>query len=565
MDERSINLHIVNRIFKNKDKRTKIKEWKVLSTGCLVRFHNENQIFIFNLLSFVLERSDNEKNKIIIFDTTLRDGEQSPGASLNNKKKLEIAYQLEALGVNVIEAGFPISSPDDFEGVQQVAKHIKKSIVCGLARSMTKDIDAVYEAVKKAKQPRVHVFLATSKIHRKYKFKGKAKEEILDIAVKAVKYARNKIADIEFSPEDASRTEPDFLYKIIEEVIKAGATTINIPDTVGYSEPAEFGTLINGIMHNVPNISKGIISVHCHNDLGLAVGNSLAAVANGARQVECTINGIGERAGNAALEEIIMALKTRKDIYKNITNDIKTKELYKTSKLVSNLTGLHVQRNKAIVGQNAFSHESGIHQDGMLKHKSTYEIMQPEDVGFGGTNLVLGKHSGRHALKSRLKKLGYVLDDNDLDKAFKRFKKLADKKKEVFDVDLAAIIEDELSTEKKETYTLFSFEANSGNKISPKAKVVLKKDGKKITGISKGDGPVDACYKAIDKITKITGKLSDYQLSSVSRGKDALGEVTLSYTAKKKQVTGRGASTDIIEASVKAYLDAVNRWINLRG
>ncbi|MDD4202612.1 MAG: 2-isopropylmalate synthase, partial [Candidatus Omnitrophica bacterium] len=503
-----------------------------------------------------------KKDKVIIFDTTLRDGEQCPGASLNNKKKLEIAYQLESLGVNVIEAGFPISSPDDFQGVVQVAKHIKKSIVCALARSITTDIDSAYEAVKKAKHPRIHVFIATSKIHRKYKFKGKAKEEILETAVNAVKYARNLTGDIEFSPEDASRTEPDFLYKIVEEAIKAGATTINIPDTVGYSEPAEFGALIKGIMNNVPNIGKGIISIHCHNDLGLAVGNSLSAIANGARQVECTINGIGERAGNAALEEIVMAIQTRKDIFKGISSDIRTKELYKTSKLVSNLTGLYVQRNKAIIGQNAFSHESGIHQDGMLKHQSTYEIMKPEDVGFGGTNLVLGKHSGRHALKARFKKLGYVLDDKELDNAFKKFKSLADKKKEVFDVDLATIVEDELSTEKKETYKLFSFEANSGNKISPKAKVILIKDGKNITGVSKGDGPVDACCKAIDNITKIKGKLSDYRLSSVSRGKDALGEVTLRYTAKDRDVTGRGTSTDIIEASVKAYLDAVNRWIN---
>jgi len=500
--------------------------------------------------------------KLIIFDTTLRDGEQSPGASLNNKEKLEIAHQLVSMGVDIIEAGFPIASRGDFEAVQSVSKFVKGPVICGLARSLKKDIDAAYEAVRRAKRPRIHVFLATSKIHMKYKLK-KAEGEIVKAAVWAVKYAKSKVSDIEFSPEDASRTEKSFLFEVLREVIDAGATTVNIPDTVGYSTPYEFGNLIKEIRENVPNINKAVISVHCHNDLGLGVSNSLVAAINGARQIECTINGIGERAGNASLEEIVMAIRTRKDIFEFDTG-IDTTKLYKTSRLVSKLTGIPVQPNKAIVGKNAFSHEAGIHQDGLLKMKSTYEIMKPEDVGFGETKLVLGKHSGRHAFKARLKKLGFVLSDEDLDKAFRRFKDLADKKKEIFDEDLATLVEDEIGMAVPETYRLVSFKALSGNEVSPEATVRLKKKQKILSGTSKGDGPVDACYKAVEKITGIKGKLIDYQLRAVTRGKDALGEVSVRFASKGKEVSARGASTDVIEASLKAYIAAINKLVHIK-
>ncbi|UCB57102.1 MAG: 2-isopropylmalate synthase, partial [Candidatus Omnitrophota bacterium] len=384
-------------------------------------------------------------DKIIIFDTTLRDGEQSPGASLDTQKKLEIARQLVRLGVDVIEAGFPISSPGDFSAVKMVAKQIKGPVICALARAIKKDIDSARRALSGARRKRIHVFLATSKIHMKYKLK-KAKEEILRQAFDSVKYARKFVRDVEFSPEDASRTEKDFLFRVIEEAIKAGATTINIPDTVGYAIPDEFGQLIKEIRENVPNINKAVLSVHCHNDLGLGVANSLAAVANGAGQIECTVNGLGERAGNASLEEIVMALRTRSDFLSKTTN-IKTEELYKTSRLVSKLTGIIVQPNKAIVGQNAFRHEAGIHQDGILKKRATYEIMRPEDIGLDTSGgLVLGKHSGRHAFSERLKKLGFHLTSSQIDKLFfRRFKKLADKKKEIFDDDLITIVEEEIS------------------------------------------------------------------------------------------------------------------------
>ena len=494
--------------------------------------------------------------RIIIFDTTLRDGEQSPGASLDNKEKLEIAKQLESLGVDIIEAGFPVSSPGDFEAVKAVAKAVRKSGVCALARAIKEDIDAAYNSVKYAKNPRIHVFLATSAIHMKYKLK-KAESEILRASVWAVKYAKRKIKDIEFSPEDASRTDKKFLYKVLEAVIDAGATTVNIPDTVGYSTTYEFGSIIKGIKENVPNIHKATISVHCHNDLGLGVSNSLAAVLNGARQVECTINGIGERAGNASLEEIVMSLATRKDIF-NFTTGIKTKKIYNTSRLVSRLTGIPVQPNKAVVGKNAFAHEAGIHQDGLLKERATYEIMKPEDVGFGETKLVLGKHSGRHALKARLKKLGYTLDDKKISRAFSRFKKLADKKKEIFDEDLATIVEDEIGSVTG-VYQLESFYIMSGNKVVPSATVVLKREGKRPSANSTGDGPVDACFKAIEKIIDMKPRLVNYNLNAVTAGKDALGEVTVRMKVKSREVRGRGASTDVIEASILAYLNALNK------
>ena len=497
--------------------------------------------------------------RIIIFDTTLRDGEQCPGASLNMNGKIEIARQLAVLGVDVIEAGFPISSPGDFEAVRRVAREIKGPAICGLARAIEKDIDAAHDAVKYSARPRIHVFLATSKIHMKYKLK-KAEDEILRLAVASVKYARNKCGDIEFSPEDASRTEKDFLYKVVEAVIDAGAATVNIPDTVGYATPHEFGQLIKGIKENVPNIGKAVISAHCHNDLGLGVANSLSALLNGAGQVECTINGLGERAGNASLEEIVMAVRTRNDIFKGISTGINTKELYKTSRLVSKLTGMIVQSNKAIIGANAFAHESGIHQDGVLKERVTYEIMRPEDVGFTGTRLVLGKHSGRHAFSERLKKLGYSLTKEQIDEAFERFKEIADKKKEVFDEDLATIVDEEISKIPGK-YHLEHFHITSGDEVKPTAGIKVRCQGKALEAASSGDGPVDACYKAIDKITGLTGKLLDYQIRSVTSGKDALGEVSIKIESRGRIVSGRGASTDIIEASIKAYINVVNKLV----
>lgn len=495
--------------------------------------------------------------KIIIFDTTLRDGEQAPGASLNQKEKLEIAQALSYLGIDIIEAGFPVSSKGDFEAVKLIAKAIRGPVVCGLARAIEKDIDAAYQAVKFSQRPRIHVFLATSKIHMKHKLK-KAEEEILRLAVASVKYARKYCTDIEFSPEDASRSEREFLFRVIEEVIDSGATTVNIPDTVGYAEPDEYGNLIKAIKENVPNIEKAVISVHCHNDLGLAVANSLEAIKNGARQVECTINGIGERAGNASMEEIVMAIKTRQDIYAGLQTQIKTSQIYKVSRLVSRLTGFLVAPNKAIVGGNAFRHEAGIHQDGVLKERSTYEIIKPEDVGFTGTGIVLGKHSGRHAFAERLKALGFHLTMQQLDKSFIRFKQLADKKKNIFDDDLMAIVEDEIKVVKP-VWQLMSFEVNSGTQVTPRAIVKLKKKGKILIGSSIGDGPVDACFKAIDKITGIKVKLQDYRLEAVTSGKDALGEVNLKLHTKEKTASGRGSSTDIVEASVRAYLAALNK------
>jgi 2-isopropylmalate synthase len=496
--------------------------------------------------------------KIIIFDTTLRDGEQAPGASLNQKEKLEIAKALANLGVDIIEAGFPISSKGDFEAVCAVAKSIKGPVICGLARAITKDIDAAYQAVKYSKRPRIHVFLATSKIHMKYKLK-KAEDEILRLAISTVKYAKDRCTDVEFSPEDATRSEREFLFKVIEAVIAAGATTVNIADTVGYAEPEEFGSLIRAIKENVTNIDKAVISVHCHNDLGLAVANSLEAIKNGARQVECTINGIGERAGNASLEEIVMALDTRVDIFGSLKTDINKSQIYKTSRLVSKLTGFLIAPNKAVVGANAFRHESGIHQDGILKERSTYEIIKPQDVGFFGEGLVLGKHSGRHAFVERLKQLGFHLSKQQLEKTFTRFKQLADKKKNIFDDDLMTIVEDEIKVVNP-LWKLISFQVSSGTDILPEAKVHLKKKGKIFTGESFGDGPVDACYRAVDKIIGIKGELLDYRLEAVTAGKDAIGEVNLKIKIKNKIITARGSSTDIIEASLLAYLNAVNKY-----
>jgi len=495
--------------------------------------------------------------KLIIFDTTLRDGEQAPGASLTSEQKLEIAYQLENLGVDVIEAGFPIASPDDFNAVNIISRHIKKSTICGLARCLQKDIKAAHEALKKAKQPRIHIFLATSKIHLRYKFK-KAEDEILSIAKQATKFARKLCDDIEFSPEDATRSERSFLFKVIEETIKQGARTINIPDTVGYSYPQEIQSLVEDIFNNVPNINKAVLAIHCHDDLGLAAANSLSAVLSGARQVHCTINGIGERAGNASLEEIVMALKTRKDVFKNITTGIKTKEIYRTSRLVSNLTSFVVPPNKAIVGKNAFAHESGIHQDAILKKRSTYEIMNPKDVGIDKSNIVLGKHSGRHALAKRLEKLGFFLSEKKINTVFKKFKQLADKKKEVFDDDLIALAEEE-TRHKLKIYELVSLRVTTGTDILPQATVKIRHKKKILESISSGDGPVDACFKAIDKITKVKTTLLNYKLDAITKGKDAQGLVRVEVKASGKTSSGRGSSTDILESSAKAYLEALNK------
>jgi len=517
---------------------------------------------------------ERDKERITIFDTTLRDGEQSPGASLNIKEKLEVAKQLERLGVDVIEAGFPISSPGDFEAVKLVSRKIRKPVIAGLARATKKDIDVCWDAIEQAKNPRIHTFIATSDIHLKYKLR-KTREEVLKEAVAAVKYAKRFTENVEFSAEDAVRTDPDFLCRVVEATIEAGATTINIPDTVGYALPEEFGRIVRAVIERVPNSDKATFSVHCHNDLGLATANSLEAIFSGARQVECTINGIGERAGNASLEEVVMALRTRKDLLPFYTN-IETREIAKTSRLVSKLTGIIVQPNKAIVGANAFAHEAGIHQDGVIKERLTYEIMTPESVGLGGRRLVLGKHSGRHAFRKKLQELGHKLATNEVEKIFQQFKLLADKKKEIFDEDIEALVEDQVSVI-PEVYKLEYINVTTGNRVVPTATVGLSKlvsPGKVarsqvLEEASCGDGPVDAAFRAIDRITKIKCRLIDYSLKSVSVGKDALGEVTVKISPvpggraqeMKKIMTGRGTSTDIIEASAKAYINALNRLV----
>ncbi len=499
--------------------------------------------------------------KIVIFDTTLRDGEQSPGASLAIHEKLEIARQLEKLNVDVIESGFPVSSPSQFEATRLISQELKKPIIAGLARALKKDIDTCWEAIKFAARPRIHTFIGTSRIHMEGQLK-KLPKEVLSLAVEAVKTAKSYTRDVEFSAMDAVRSDPAFLVEIFSAVIEAGATTINIPDTVGYAIPREFGELVHYIHDKVPNINKAVISVHCHNDLGLATANSLAAIKNGARQVECTINGIGERAGNAALEEIVMAIKTRPDLFCFETG-IQAAELYRTSRLVSNLTGMMVQPNKAIVGANAFAHESGIHQDGLLKDYTTYEIMTPESVGFPGRRLVLGRHSGRHGFRKRLEELGYTLSDEELERAYQRFLEIADKKKEVFDEDLEAIIgEEKVTTE--EVYHLVYIHTTSGNQTIPTATIRLRRGEEVFQEAACGDGPVDAAYRAIDKITGIPLSLEDYTLKAVTRGKDALGEVTVKVRSNDEIVIGRGTSTDIIEASVKAYMNALNRLLARR-
>lgn len=502
-------------------------------------------------------------SKIIrIFDTTLRDGEQSPGVSLSINEKIEIGRQLTKLGVDVIEAGFPIASPGDFEAVEALAKDLKGVTLAALARASQKDIEAAGNALAKAENPCIHTFIATSDIHLKYKLK-KSPEEVLEAAVAAVKYAKKFTEEVEFSAEDATRSNIDYLCRIVEAVIKAGATSVNLPDTVGYCLPNEYGSFISQIMNRVPNVDQAIISVHCHNDLGLGVANSLAAIENGARQIECTINGIGERAGNAALEELVMAINTRKDSLSYQLN-INTQQIYRTSRLVSTLTGMTVQPNKAIVGANAFAHESGIHQDGVLKERTTYEIMDPTSIGLSENKIVLGKHSGRHAFKDRLKDLGYEFSEEEIDKFFVQFKELADRKGEIFDKDIEALIETEISAV-DETYCLEYFHISSGNKLIPTATVRLKTAQGIIQDASCGGGPVDAVYQAINRLTQVEDvKLLDYTIEAVTAGKDALGEVTVKIEKNGRIFTGRGISTDVIESSTRAYLNAINRSLAIK-
>jgi 2-isopropylmalate synthase len=493
-----------------------------------------------------------------IFDTTLRDGEQSPGATLSLPEKLEIARHLEAMGVDVIEAGFPISSEGDFESVAAIASEVTKSVVCGLARCAAQDIDRAGEAVKHAKRGRIHVFCATSKIHREHKLR-KGKEEILKLAVRSIRHARQYTEDVEFSPEDASRTELEFLTEMVIAAVEAGATTINMPDTVGYATPRTYGEIF-ALVGKLPIVIERnvILSAHCHDDLGLAVANSLSAVENGARQVECTINGIGERAGNAALEEIVMALRTRADVYQ-VGTRIDTTKIFPASRMVSTLTGLAVQRNKAIVGQNAFAHESGIHQDGMLKFRETYEIMDPAVVGVPKTSLVLGKHSGRAAFKDRIRQLGYTLNDAQIEQAFAKFKALADKKKEVFDEDLEALVDTQLEIGAG-VWELVNTQVMTGNTMLPTATVTLRdSSGETVTDAGVGDGPVDAIYSAIQRLTGVQVKLTDYRIRAVTKGKEAQGEVQVEMDHNGKTIRGRGLSTDILEASALAYLAAINR------
>ncbi|MCD6353397.1 MAG: 2-isopropylmalate synthase [Proteobacteria bacterium] len=498
--------------------------------------------------------------KILIFDTTLRDGEQSPGFSMNIQEKLQVARQLEKLNVDIIEAGFPVASEGDFEAVRKIAKSIKKCQVAALARAEDKDIDRAWEAVKEAHNPVIHTFISTSDFHLKYQLRL-SREKVLDKAIKAVTRARSYTPNVEFSAMDATRTNRDYLCQIVEAAINSGATTINIPDTVGYAIPQEFGGLIQYLRENVSNIDKAILSVHCHNDLGLAVANSLAAVLNGARQVECAINGIGERAGNASLEEVVMAIRTRKD-FLQLTTQVITEQIFSASRLISRITGINVQPNKAIVGANAFAHESGIHQDGLLKEKITYEIMTPESIGVPQSTLVLGKHSGRHAFREHMKKLGFELTEQEIKSVFKRFKDLADKKKEVFDEDLHAIMADEI-LQVPEKYKLLNMNVASGTVAIPTATLELEVNGKRFKDAGFGDGPVDASFKTIAKMIGTKSKLLKYSVNSITGGTDAQGEVTVRLEENDIIVNGQGAHTDIIMASAKAYINALNRLAHL--
>jgi len=498
------------------------------------------------------------KDKLIIFDTTLRDGEQSPGASMTREEKVRIARQLERMRVDIIEAGFPAASNGDFESVKAVADAVKDSTVCGLARALERDIDRAGEALKGAKSGRIHTFIATSPIHMEKKLRM-SPDQVVEQAVKAVKWARKWTDNVEFSPEDAGRSDPDFLCRILEAVIDAGAGTLNIPDTVGYNLPQQFGHLIATLRERIPNSDKAVFSVHCHNDLGLAVANSLAAVLNGARQVECTINGLGERAGNAALEEIVMAVRTRQDVF-TCDTQIDATQIVPASRLVASITGFAVQPNKAIVGANAFAHESGIHQDGVLKHRETYEIMRAEDVGWSANKMVMGKHSGRNAFKTRLAELGIELGSEDaLNGAFARFKELADKKHEIFDEDLQALVSDEAAALEQEHFKLVSLKVCSETGEIPHATVVVAVNGVEQQAESDGGGPVDAAFKAIDSVVKSGAELQLYSVNNITSGTDAQGEVTVRLSKGGRIVNGQGSDTDIVIASAKSYLHALNK------
>ncbi|MES0278323.1 MAG: 2-isopropylmalate synthase [Dehalococcoidales bacterium] len=498
-------------------------------------------------------------DKVIIFDTTLRDGEQAAGGMLNFQEKLEIARQLDKLGVDVIEAGFPVSSEGDFEAVKSIATEIGGATVCGLARAHPKDIDRAWEAIKGARRPRIHVFVSASDIQMVHQLK-KNRQQVLELARDMVTRAKGYTEDIEFSPMDASRADPEFIYEILEAVISAGATTVNIPDTVGYAIPDEFGQLIKGIVEHVPNIERAVISVHCHDDLGLSVANSLEAVRQGARQVECTINGIGERAGNASLEEIVMAIKTRNDFF-HLATSVDSRQIYKTSRRVSELTGFAVQPNKAIVGANAFRHQSGIHQDGILKMPKTYEIMDPRTVGIPASSLVMGKLSGRHAFKERLAELGYTLSEDDFHRAFVAFKELADKKKEITDRDIESLVAEELRTV-TEVYHLDRLQVTCGDRGIPTAAVrLVGPGGEVLADAALGTGPVDAVYQAINRLVGVPNTLTEFSVKSVTEGIDAIGEVLIRIESDGVTYTGRGADTDIIVASARAYINALNRLL----
>ncbi len=503
-----------------------------------------------------------KNNQVVIFDTTLRDGEQSAGASMSVEDKISIAEILDSMKVDIIEAGFPFASNGDFEAVKKVSERVKGSTVCALARAQFSDIDVAAKALKSAIKPRIHTFISTSDLHMKYKLRMN-RDNVIEAIKKSVSRARNFTDDVEWSPEDASRTNIDFLLKTIEIAIKSGAKTINIPDTVGYSIPSEFGSLIKKIKNNVINIDKAIISVHCHNDLGLAVSNSLSALLEGARQIECTINGIGERAGNAALEEIVMCIKTRKDLLP-FSSNVDTKKIIKISKLVSKTTGFSVQPNKAIVGKNAFAHESGIHQDGMLKHSNTYEIMTPESVGLLSSELVLGKHSGRHAFKVKLSEMGYGIKDKDIDGLFKKFKDLADKKKQVFEEDLCALIDDEQSSLKDDVIKLLSVDVRCGNRKKADANISLLINNKKVTSNSTGQGPIDSIFKAIKKLAPNKSQLILYQVNAITKGVDAQAEVSVRLEESGISVLGLGKDIDTMVASAKSYINALNKLINKR-
>lgn len=497
------------------------------------------------------------KDNLIIFDTTMRDGEQSPGASMTKDEKIRIGKALEKMKVDVIEAGFAAASPGDFESIQAVAENVKYSTICSLARAVDRDIEHAAEALKKAERARIHTFIATSPIHMQYKLRMQP-DQVIERAVYAINKSRSFVEDVEFSCEDAGRSEEDFLCRIIEAAINAGARTINIPDTVGYAIPSEFGATIKSLIERIPNADKAIFSVHCHNDLGLAVANSLAAVANGARQVECTINGLGERAGNASLEELVMATRTRHDLF-NISTGIDATHIVPTSRLVSSITGFPVQPNKAIVGANAFAHESGIHQDGVLKHRETYEIMKAEDVGWGANKMIMGKHSGRAAFRSRLEELGVNFDtDEALNNAFSRFKELADKKHEIFDEDLQALVSESNAKTAIERFKLVALSAHSQTGETPTSEVVLKVDGNEEKAKADGSGPVDAAFKAIEQIVESHANLQLYSVNAITEGTDSQGEVTVRLEKGGRIVNGSGADTDIVTASAKAYICALN-------